>query len=184
MFFSLKETSSVPDRWKTCAMLTRSAPASRDASMTATIANERERRPTRRMATSLTRDRSALRRLGDAGRSVPRDRDALDRDDDKEERNADGRGHHDRGPGIRESKERGLGDDELTKHRTRPAEILRDDCADQRECRAHLHGGEDVRERVRDPDFREDRELARRIRAHELERGLVDEGEPAERVDH
>jgi len=34
--------------------------------------------------TSLARDQSALRRVGDTGRCVPRDRDALDRDDDKE----------------------------------------------------------------------------------------------------
>src|SRR5438094_10277290 len=99
--------------------------------MTATIANERERRPTRRMATSLTRDRSALRRLGDAGRCVPRDRDALDRDDDKEERNAHGGRDDDRRPGVRESKEGGLGDDELTEDGSRSAEVLGDDRANQ-----------------------------------------------------
>src|SRR2546430_11600916 len=128
--------------------------------MTATIANDRER-PAPRMTTSLTSDRSALRRFGAAGRRVPWDRDALDRDDDKEERNAHGRGDHDRGPGVGESKKGGLGDDELTEHRARPAEVLRDDRADQRKRRAHPERGEDVGKRARNPDLREDRELVR-----------------------
>src|SRR5207249_9560084 len=106
--------------------------------MIATIANDRERRPAPRMATSLTRDRSALRRVGDAGRSVPRDRDALDREDDKEEGNAHGRGDHDRRPGIGETKESRLGDDELPQDRPRSPEVLGDDRADQRTRRAHL----------------------------------------------
>src|SRR3979411_1283322 len=38
MFFSLNATSRVPERWKYCAMSTRSAPASRDASIFGTHA--------------------------------------------------------------------------------------------------------------------------------------------------
>src|SRR5205807_5861661 len=133
------------------------------ASRIATIANESERRPTPRMATSLARDWSALRRIGDARRSVPRDRNALDREDDKEERNAHGRGDHDRRPGVRESKERRLSDDELAQRRSRSPEVLRHDRADQRKRRAHLEGGEDVRQRVGEPHLREDGELRRRV---------------------
>src|SRR5258705_7661388 len=130
--------------------------------MTATSANDRERTATR-MTTSLTRDQSALRRVCDAGRRVPRDRHALDREDDKEERNAHGGCHHDRRPGVRKSKERRLGDDELAQNPARSSKVLSDDRADERERRAHLECGEDVRQRVRNSYLREDRELARRI---------------------
>src|SRR5437773_2306673 len=120
--------------------------------MIATIANDRERRPAPRMATSLTRDRSALRRVGDAGRSVPRDRDALDRDDDKEEGNAHGRGDHDRRPGIGETKESRLGDDELPQDGTRPAEVFGGDREwEEGAARGHPPGGRERDDERRHP---------------------------------
>src|SRR6266511_1829674 len=115
-------------------------------------------------------------------RRMPGEREPLGNRDNRVESDAENARDEDRRPRRLELRQRDRRLDLDTQRLGGSAEVIAHDCADHREYARNLQGREDKRQAGRDAESAIDRNLTRRIGAHQLDRLGIDGGEASQRV--